>query len=59
MILGDTSVWIDYFNGIANRQTDHLDQFLNSVTLTVFQKRVKVTFFMKADISNSPSGGTK
>ncbi len=25
MILVDTSVWIDYFNGINNAQTDMLD----------------------------------
>lgn len=25
MILVDSSVWIDYFNGIANPQTDCLD----------------------------------
>ena len=25
MVLADTSVWIDYFNGIVNWQTDRLD----------------------------------
>ena len=28
MILVDTSVWIDYFNGKKNRQTDKLDELL-------------------------------
>ena len=28
MILVDSSVWIDYFNGAANTQTDQLDQLL-------------------------------
>ena len=30
MILVDTSVWIDYFNGKRNRQTDKLDKFLSA-----------------------------
>jgi predicted nucleic acid-binding protein len=28
MILVDTSVWIDYFNGHPSWQTDRLDDFL-------------------------------
>lgn len=28
MILVDSSVWIDYFSGVNNRQTDQLDQLL-------------------------------
>ena len=28
MILVDSSVWIDYFRGVKNRQTDQLDQLL-------------------------------
>src|SRR5690625_4053295 len=28
MIIVDSSVWIDYFNGIKNFQTDILDQYL-------------------------------
>ena len=28
MILVDSSVWIDYFNGVDNRQTDVLDEIL-------------------------------
>lgn len=28
MILVDSSVWIDYFNGVASRQTDLLDDML-------------------------------
>ena len=30
MILADTSVWIDYFNGKANKYTDALDAHLDS-----------------------------
>ncbi len=30
MILVDTSVWIDYFNGKRNNQTDKLDEFLST-----------------------------
>ena len=30
MILVDSSVWIDYFNGLATRQTDRLDELLES-----------------------------
>ncbi|MCW9706387.1 type II toxin-antitoxin system VapC family toxin [Fodinibius salsisoli] len=29
MILVDTSVWVDYFNGIENQQTESLDQVLS------------------------------
>jgi predicted nucleic acid-binding protein len=25
LVLPDTSVWIDYFRGVSNRHTDHLD----------------------------------
>ncbi len=30
MILVDSSVWIDYFNGAETRQTDRLDELLGS-----------------------------
>ena len=30
MILADTSVWVDYFNGVANTYTDRLDSELDS-----------------------------
>ena len=30
MVLVDTSVWIDYFNGAASRQTDRLDTLLGT-----------------------------
>ncbi len=30
MILVDSSVWIDYFNGVKTRQTDRLDELLGS-----------------------------
>ena len=33
MILVDTSVWIDYFNGVATRQTDLLDGYLGTEPL--------------------------
>lgn len=29
MILVDTSVWIDYFNGIENKQTEYFDRILS------------------------------
>ena len=29
MILVDTSVWIDYFNGVSTKQTDTLDRILS------------------------------
>ena len=29
MILVDTSVWIDYFNGVENKQTENLDRILS------------------------------
>ena len=35
MILVDTSVWIDYFNGIINRKTNNLDTILgNDIVIT-------------------------
>ncbi len=33
MILVDTSVWIDYFNGVPTRETDLLDGFLGTEPL--------------------------
>jgi predicted nucleic acid-binding protein len=30
VVLVDTSVWIDYFNGVASAQTDLLDELLGS-----------------------------
>ncbi|MEE8397666.1 MAG: PIN domain nuclease [Desulfobacterales bacterium] len=35
MILVDTSVWIDYFNGIPSWQTDLLDTYLSDVPVVV------------------------
>lgn len=35
MILVDSSVWIDYFNGIANSQTDQLDALLGTESVAV------------------------
>lgn len=32
MILVDTSVWIDYFNGVSTKQTDSLDWILSAQT---------------------------
>ncbi|RJQ76326.1 MAG: PIN domain nuclease [Desulfobacteraceae bacterium] len=33
MVLVDSSVWIDYFNGAATRQTEILDQMLQQIPL--------------------------
>lgn len=30
MVLVDTSVWVDYFNGVPSRQTDRLDELLGT-----------------------------
>ena len=30
MVLADTSVWVDYFNGVVNWQTDRLDWLLGA-----------------------------
>jgi len=35
VILVDSSVWIDYFNGVATLQTNHLDDLLGSELLAV------------------------
>ncbi len=35
MILVDSSVWIDYFNGVATAQTDRLDALLGREPLTI------------------------
>ena len=35
MILVDSSVWIDYFNGIGNEQTNKLDDLLSHEPLVV------------------------
>ena len=35
MIVVDSSVWIDYFNGVANRETDMLDALLGVEALAV------------------------
>lgn len=35
MILVDTSVWIDYFNGIENKQTESLDHILSEQTVLI------------------------
>jgi predicted nucleic acid-binding protein len=35
LILVDTSVWIDYFNGIATWQTDLLDNYLSNVPVII------------------------
>ena len=33
MILVDTSVWVDYFNGVPTRETDLLDDYLGTEPL--------------------------
>jgi len=35
MILVDSSVWIDYFNGLRNWQTDLLDDLLSNVHILI------------------------
>ncbi len=35
MILVDSSVWIDYFNGVVTRQTEKLDDLLGSEPLAI------------------------
>ncbi|SRR5690554_3909742 len=35
MIVVDSSVWIDYFNGIQSKQTDYLDTALSTTLLIV------------------------
>ena len=35
MILVDTSVWIDYFNGLDNKQTESLDRILSEQSVLV------------------------
>ncbi len=35
MILVDSSVWIDYFNGLGNWQTDLLDDMLSNVPILI------------------------
>lgn len=35
MVLVDTSVWVDYFNGVDSRQTDTLDRLLYSELVAV------------------------
>jgi len=35
MIVADSSVWIDYFNGVATDQTDHLDASLRGELVVI------------------------
>src|SRR6056297_989795 len=35
MILVDTSVWIDYFNGVSTKQTEILDRVLSKETVLI------------------------
>jgi len=35
MILVDTSVWIDYFNGVSTKQTGSLDRILSEQTVLI------------------------
>jgi len=35
VILVDTSVWVDYFNGVENKQTESLDQILSEQSVLV------------------------
>ena len=35
MVVVDTSVWIDYFNGVVSQQTDRLDELLGEQLVVV------------------------
>lgn len=35
MILVDSSVWIDYFNGLSTWQTDSLDHYLSNIPVVI------------------------
>lgn len=35
MILADTGIWIDYFNGVETQYTDRLDQALENGTVVI------------------------
>jgi len=35
MIIVDSSVWVDYFNGVPGRHTDKLDELLGSKPVTI------------------------
>ncbi|MCZ2121678.1 MAG: PIN domain nuclease [Anaerolineales bacterium] len=35
MLIVDTSVWVDYFNGIENSQTDYLDTVLDKTPILI------------------------
>ena len=35
MVLADTSVWVDFFNGKITGQTEKLDHYLSSTVLVV------------------------
>jgi predicted nucleic acid-binding protein len=35
MLIVDTSVWVDYFNGVQNRQTDYLDIILDKTPILI------------------------
>lgn len=32
MLIVDSTVWVDYFNGIKNQQTDYLHQIVDNVS---------------------------
>jgi predicted nucleic acid-binding protein len=35
MLVVDSTVWIDYFNGVANPQTDFLDKIVDQTTILI------------------------
>lgn len=43
MIIADTSVWINYFNGVQNRQTDILNYLLTSQLILMGDLRLTKT----------------
>lgn len=56
MIVVDSSVWIDFFNGAATRQTDLLDQLLGSqpiLTGDLILTEVLQGFREEADLRNA------
>ena len=56
MIVVDSSVWIDFFNGVGTRQTDLLDQLLGSqpiLTGDLILAEVLQGFRSQADLRNA------
>jgi hypothetical protein len=54
LILVDSSVWIDYFNGRITPQTDQLDQLLDREFLAIGARAATNCFIAIAISSHSP-----